>query len=103
MEECRETKLSHKEWRRIAKRERRRRVRRAAAQQRDLDEQQLRAALERSAGYLKWRDEQDNLEKEAEAREQQEREGQERQWLEREVNILYFNCEFNTFEIPRLN
>ncbi|EFN80401.1 U2 small nuclear ribonucleoprotein auxiliary factor 35 kDa subunit-related protein 2 [Harpegnathos saltator] len=85
MEKSRETKISHKQWRYIAKRERRRRLRREAAQRRDDDEKQLRAALERSAEYLKWRDEQEKLEKETEARERQEHEELERQWLEEEV------------------
>lgn len=87
MEEHREARLSHKEWRRVAKRERRRRLRRTAAQERDADEERLRAALERSAEYSNWRQEQERLEEEKEAREREEYAELERRWLEEEVNM----------------
>lgn len=93
MEKCCETKISHKEWRHIAKRERRRRLRREAARQRDSDEEQLRAVLECNAEYLKWRDEQKRLEKETKAQEQQEYEEREREWLEEEVNSCFNKTE----------
>ncbi|XP_015176007.1 PREDICTED: U2 small nuclear ribonucleoprotein auxiliary factor 35 kDa subunit-related protein 1-like [Polistes dominula] len=76
---------SHKEWRRIAKRERRRRLRQKAAKERDADELQLRAALEKSADYLNWCKEQEQCEKEKEELEKQEHEEREKLWLEEEV------------------
>ncbi|EZA58931.1 hypothetical protein DMN91_011014 [Ooceraea biroi] len=85
MEKTRSTRLRHRQWRRIAKRERRRRLRRKAAQKRDTEEDQLRAALERDADYLNWRVEQEKLEEEREAREQEELAKQERLWLKEEV------------------
>lgn len=75
----------HKAWRRIAKKERRRRLRRKAAREREADEEQLRAALERSAEYLNWRAEEERRVKEEEEREEREREERERLWLEEEV------------------
>lgn len=86
-EERRAAKLRHKEWRRVAKRERRRRLRRTAAQERDADEERLRAALECNAEYSNWRQEQQRLEEEKEAREQEEHAELERRWLEEEVNM----------------
>lgn len=76
-------KLSHKEWRCIAKKERRRRLRRKIAQERDAVEERLRAALESSAEYLNLVEEQEKLE----AQEQEEHAKRERLWLEEEVNI----------------
>lgn len=86
MTECCTKKLSHKEWRRIAKKEHRSRLRRKVAQEHEADEERQRAALENSAGYLNWLKEQENLEKEKEAQELQEHEEQERLWLEEEVD-----------------
>ncbi|XP_063983837.1 centrosomin-like isoform X3 [Diachasmimorpha longicaudata] len=77
--------LSHKEWRRIAKKERRRKIRCKHARERENDDDRLRETLERSAEYLKWIEEQANLEKENERREQEEHDHQERLWIEREV------------------
>ncbi|XP_014469221.1 PREDICTED: U2 small nuclear ribonucleoprotein auxiliary factor 35 kDa subunit-related protein 2 isoform X2 [Dinoponera quadriceps] len=85
MEKRNETKMRHKEWRRIVKKERRRRLRRATAQQRDADEERLRAALNNTVEYLKWCDEQERFKKETEARERREHEEREKQWLEEEV------------------
>lgn len=76
---------SHKTWRRIAKRERRRRLRRKAAKEREADEEQLRAALERTAEYLNWCKEKEQREKEAEELEKREHEEREKLWLEEEV------------------
>lgn len=92
MEERRAKKPSHKEWRRIAKKERRRHLRRKAAQEREADEDRLRAALERSADYLNWCEEQKELEREREAREREERAEQERLWLKEEVNCTHIPC-----------
>jgi hypothetical protein len=102
MEEVNSTRPSHKEWRRIARRERRRRLRRKAAQERDAQEESLRAALERDPDYLNWRTEQDRLEVEKEAQEEKERAEGERFWLEEEVGkcftIVYPSADFRFFE-----
>lgn len=87
MEECCSIKLTHKEWRRIAKKERRRRIRRLIAQERDANEGRLRAALESNMEYLKFCAEEEAQKKEKEAQEQKERAERERLWLEEEVNI----------------
>lgn len=89
MEESRSQpiKLSHKKWRCIAKRERRRRIRRSIAQERDANEERLRAVLEGNMAYLKFCAKQEKQEKKKEAQEQKEHEKQERVWLEEEVNI----------------
>ncbi|XP_029668366.1 U2 small nuclear ribonucleoprotein auxiliary factor 35 kDa subunit-related protein 2 [Formica exsecta] len=79
------TKPSHKEWRRIAKRERRRRIRQKAAQERDANEEKLRAALMSNMEYLNRRAEQEKEKKEKEAREQEEHAERNRLWLEEEV------------------
>ncbi|KAG7211215.1 hypothetical protein KM043_010531 [Ampulex compressa] len=75
----------HKDWRRIAKKERRRRIRREAAREREAEEARLRAALERSAEYLNWRKDQEEQRRACEAREEKERAERERSWLEEEV------------------
>ncbi|XP_008553756.1 U2 small nuclear ribonucleoprotein auxiliary factor 35 kDa subunit-related protein 1 [Microplitis demolitor] len=85
MENDKNVKISHKEWRKVAKKLRRKRLRRKAAQLRDFDDEQLRAALERSAEYLNWVQEQNKLREENERREKEELEEQEKQWLENEV------------------
>ncbi|XP_011314276.1 U2 small nuclear ribonucleoprotein auxiliary factor 35 kDa subunit-related protein 1 [Fopius arisanus] len=77
--------LSHKEWRRMAKKERRRKIRRKHAREVEADDNRLREALERSAEYLKWIEEQATAEKEKQRREQEEHDHQERLWTEREV------------------
>lgn len=79
------TKLSHKEWRCIAKNERRRRKRRLMAQERDANKERLRAALKSNMEYMKFCAEE---EKEAQAREACEREEhaeRERLWLNEEI------------------
>jgi len=86
MEERDKTKPSHKEWRRVAKKERRRRIRRKAAQERDVNEEKLMAALMCNMEYLNWRAEQERLEEEKEIREQEEHAEQNKLWLEEEVN-----------------
>ncbi|XP_034187004.2 uncharacterized protein LOC117607430 isoform X1 [Osmia lignaria lignaria] len=85
MEGCCSTKKSHKEWRRVAKKERRRRLRRKAAVERQADEERLRAALEQNADYLNWLENCELEEKEKEAREKEEHDQREREWLEEEV------------------
>lgn len=87
MKECRSTKPTHKEWRRIAKKERRRRIRRLTAQERDANEERLVAALESNMEYLKFCAEKENHEKEKEEQEQKEHAEREKLWLEEEVNI----------------
>lgn len=87
MEECRSVKLAHKEWRRIAKNERRRRIRRSIAQERDANEERLTAALESNMEYLKFCAEEEDQRKEEEAQEQKKRAEREKLWLEDEVNI----------------
>lgn len=86
MEERHTTKPSHKEWRRIVKKERRRHIRQRVAQERDANEEKLRAALICNKDYLNWRAEQKKQEKEKEVREQEEQAEQNRLWLEEEVN-----------------
>lgn len=81
------TKKSHKEWRKIAKREHRRRLRRKAAAEREANEEQLRAALVKSAEYLKWLEQCEIEEREKEAREKEEHDQREKQWLEEEVSL----------------
>nr|XP_031840438.1 U2 small nuclear ribonucleoprotein auxiliary factor 35 kDa subunit-related protein 1 isoform X2 [Nomia melanderi] len=85
MERCDSTKRGHKEWRRIAKRERRRRLRRKAAAERDADAERLRAALEKNADYLNWLEKCEAEEKEKERIEKEEHEQREKLWLEEEV------------------
>lgn len=87
MEGDRSTKKSHKEWRKIAKKERRRHLRRRAAAEREADEQRLRAALEKSADYLNWLEQCEAEEREKEAREKEEHDERERLWLEEEVSL----------------
>lgn len=88
--EHRGERRGHRGWRRIAKKERRRRLRRTAARERDADEERLRAALERTAEYSNWREEQERLKEEKEAREREEHAELERQWLEEEVNMFMY-------------
>ncbi|KYM93464.1 PREDICTED: U2 small nuclear ribonucleoprotein auxiliary factor 35 kDa subunit-related protein 1 [Cyphomyrmex costatus] len=80
-----QTKLSHKEWRCIVKKERRRRKRRLLAQERDANEERLRAALENNVEYMQFCAEKEKQEKETEAREQEKRAERERLWLEEEI------------------
>ncbi|CAD6213197.1 GSCOCG00003960001-RA-CDS [Cotesia congregata] len=82
---CEKVKLRHKEWRKIVKKERRKRVRQKTAQLRDAEEKQLQVALERSAGYLNWLLEQKLLQEEKERKKAEELAEQEKQWLENEV------------------
>lgn len=77
--------LSHKKWRSVAKKERRRLIRQKAAQERDADDERLRATLERSAGYLNWIEEQEKVQEEIEKKEAEERKQQKQRWLEAEV------------------
>lgn len=79
--------MRHKEWRRIAKKERRRRLRCKAAQERNTEEDRLRAALESSADYINWRKEQEELERKKEIQKQEDHAERERLWLEEEVTI----------------
>lgn len=85
MQEDHSTRLSHKEWRRIAKKERRRRLRQNAARDRVANEERLVSALERDMVYIKWRAKQEEEEKEKERREQKEHAEREKLWLEEEV------------------
>jgi len=82
-----ETKLSHKEWRRIVKKERRKRKRQIMAQERDANEERLRAALENNMEYMQFCAEKEKQEKEKEVQEQEKHAERERLWLEEEVNI----------------
>ncbi|XP_043248307.1 U2 small nuclear ribonucleoprotein auxiliary factor 35 kDa subunit-related protein 1 [Colletes gigas] len=85
MEGCCPTKRSHKEWRRTVKKERRRRLRRKAAAEREADAERLAAALERSADYLNWIKEREVAETEKEQKEKEEHIEREKLWLEEEV------------------
>ncbi|KZC08380.1 U2 small nuclear ribonucleoprotein auxiliary factor 35 kDa subunit-related protein 1 [Dufourea novaeangliae] len=85
MDGCCSAKRSHKEWRRIAKKERRKRLRRKAAAERDADAEQLRAALEKNADYLNWLEKCEIDEEEKERIEKEEHEQREQLWLEEEV------------------
>lgn len=86
MEEHRSRKLTHKEWRRIARKERRRRIRRLTAQERDANEERLRAALENNMEYLKFYAEKEKQQEEKKTQEEKEHAERERLWLEEEVN-----------------
>lgn len=93
MEERRSIKLTHKEWRGIAKKERRRRIRRLTARERDVNEKRLRAALESNMEYLKFYAEKEKQTEEKETQEKREHAERERLWLEEEVNTQSFcNC-----------
>ncbi|XP_078041400.1 uncharacterized protein LOC144472312 [Augochlora pura] len=85
MDVCGITKRSHKEWRRTAKKERRRRLRHKAAAERDADAERLRAALEKNPDYLNWLQKCEMEQTEREKIEQKERDERERLWLEEEV------------------
>ncbi|KAL6253611.1 hypothetical protein P5V15_012327 [Pogonomyrmex californicus] len=87
MEEHHLMKLSHKQWRHIAKKERRRRIRRKIAIERDANEERLRAALESNMEYLKFSAEEEKREKEKEAQEQEKHAERERLWLEEEIRM----------------
>lgn len=89
-----ETKLSHREWRRIVRKERRKRKRQIIAQERDANEERLRAALENNMEYMQFCAEKEKQEKEKEAREQEKHEERERLWLEEEVNIHILYCNY---------
>lgn len=77
--------LSHKEWRRFAKKQRRKRIRRAAAELRNAEEKLMRSKIEQSADYLNWLIEQEKLEADREKKEEIEHTERERLWLETEV------------------
>ncbi|KOC61506.1 U2 small nuclear ribonucleoprotein auxiliary factor 35 kDa subunit-related protein 1 [Habropoda laboriosa] len=79
------TEKSHKEWRRIAKRERRKRLRRRAAAEREADAERLRAALEKSADYLNWLEQCEVEDREKEIWEKEKHDQEEKLWLEEEV------------------
>lgn len=64
---------------------RRSRLRRAAAQERDANEEQVRARLESNAEYLNWRAEHGEQEAKKEAREREVHAEREKLWLEEEV------------------
>ncbi|KAK0082424.1 hypothetical protein PV325_010411 [Microctonus aethiopoides] len=76
--------LSHKEWRRFAKKHRRKRIRRAAAELRNAEEKLMRSKIEQSADYLNWLIEQEKLEADGEKKEEIEHAERERLWLETE-------------------
>jgi len=94
-----ETKLSHKEWRRIVKKERRKRKRQIMAQERDANEERLRAALENNMEYMQFCAEKEKQEKEKKVQEQEKHAERERLWLEEEVNmhILHSVLQFYIF------
>ncbi|XP_011866151.1 PREDICTED: U2 small nuclear ribonucleoprotein auxiliary factor 35 kDa subunit-related protein 2 [Vollenhovia emeryi] len=85
MEERGSIKPTHREWRRIARKERRRRIRRLAAQERDANEGRLKAALENNMVYLKFCAEEQKQKEEREEQEQKEHAERERLWLEEEI------------------
>lgn len=85
MENCVVTHLSHRAWRRVAKKERRRRLRREAAKSRVKEEICLKAALEKDADYLNWLKAEELEEEKQEAADKQKHDEEETLWLEREV------------------
>lgn len=85
-------KLTHKEWRCIAKKERRRRIRRLTARERDANEERLKAALESNMEYLKFYAEKEKQMEETEAQEEREHAERERLWLEEEVGHFAITC-----------
>lgn len=97
MEEQLKIKLNHKEWRRTAKKERRRRIRQKAAKERDASEEKLRAALMSNMEYLNWCAEQKKQEEEKEMREREEQAERNRLWLEEEVNANIMSCNYIIF------
>lgn len=82
-------KISHKEWRRIAKKERRRRLRTREARARDCDAERLDQKLRESADYLKWVEARQAQEELEAKQEKEEHDIQERKWLEEEVIAIY--------------
>lgn len=91
------TKLNRKEWRRIVKKDRRRRKRQLLAQERDANEERLRAALENNMAYMKFCTDEEKEAKEEETREQEKHAERERLWLEEEVNIHITILQLYTF------
>lgn len=78
-------KISHKQWRRKAKKERRRKIRQRDARARDADAERLNEKLKESREYLNWIETQ-RVEEELKAEEEaKEHELRERKWLEEEV------------------
>ena len=82
-----ESRLSHKEWRRRVKKERRKRLRRVAARARDEEADRLQQRFELSEDYVRWSAEQAKLQAENEKRAEEEHERLEKAWLEAEVGI----------------
>ena len=83
-----EKRLSHKEWRRQAKRERRRRLRRKAAQERDADAEHLKKKLQNTTEYLTWVKEQEDKEKHQQSIQEQEHVEREQKWLKDEASFI---------------
>lgn len=78
---------SHREWRRLAKKERRKRLRQLAAREQAEEADQLERRLEASADYLRWLELEDKLQEQREARERQQHESLEKAWQEAEVSL----------------
>ncbi|XP_046465658.1 U2 small nuclear ribonucleoprotein auxiliary factor 35 kDa subunit-related protein 2 [Neodiprion pinetum] len=78
-------RLSHKTWRRQAKKERRRRIRTSQARARDADAERLDAKLKETSEYLNWLEFQRAEEERRDKEEAREHEIREREWLEEEL------------------
>ncbi|XP_071552925.1 uncharacterized protein [Panulirus ornatus] len=80
-------RVSHQLWRRIVKRERRRRVRQRNAQERELRYQEERTALLRDPSYLAELQRLEVLEEEAQRMEEQEAARKKEEWLLRDAAL----------------
>ena len=88
--ECKQTaagRPSHKQWRSLVKKLRRKRLRQEAAKNRDEEEQNLQLRLEQDPCYLKWKEEEAKQLLESEKREKEEHVKLEKNWLETEVSL----------------
>ncbi|XP_026481061.1 U2 small nuclear ribonucleoprotein auxiliary factor 35 kDa subunit-related protein 2-like [Ctenocephalides felis] len=79
------TKLKHKEWRKIAKKFRRKRLRQAFAKARDEEQEKLQSLLEKDPKYIVWQTEQKALELFKKQEEERIRDEEHKKWLENEL------------------
>lgn len=78
-------KPSHKEWRRLVKKKRRKVVRQKAARERDQEAERVQQILEKREDYVEWQKEIKKLEEEKEKLAREEHDKLEKAWLEAEV------------------
>lgn len=77
---------AHREWRRLVKKERRKRLRQKAARERDEEADRLKKTLLQSSDYWLWLQDQNKQQEEEEKRAQEEHAQLEKAWLEAEVS-----------------